>query len=76
MPVDNGQMEQLIRSAQKRVAENAQDATDREVLLACFGWLAFKLERRRSWPANVTIASLSAMAGGGLAAFGRALSWW
>lgn len=75
---DNGQMERLIRAAQERVAENAQDASDRDVLLACFGWLAGKLGRcsnRTSWPSYLTVGSLSALVGGGLAAFGKAMGW-
>lgn len=75
---DNGQMEQLIRSAQKRVAENAQDATDRDVLLACFGWLASKLERppRSAWVSPVAVGSLGALTGGTLGAFGKVVGWW
>ena len=74
----NGQMERLIRAAQDRVAENAEGASDREFTAALFGWLAYKLERCRR-PAvapYLTVGGLGAVVGGGMAAFGRALSWW
>ena len=73
----NGQMERLIRAAQDRVAENAEGASDREVLLACFGWLAYKLEKcnRHMWPSRLTVGGLGAVFGGGMAAFGRAMGW-
>jgi len=71
----NGQMERLIRAAQNRVAENAEAASDRDVLLACFGWIDSKLERRHRppWP---SLAICGAVAGAAVAAFGRVLGWY
>lgn len=72
-----GQIERLINAAQELVAQDARSATDRDVLLACFGWLAYKLERRQknSRPVLLTVGTLGAVAGGAIAAFGRALGW-
>ena len=73
----NGQMESLIRSAQKRVAENAQAATDREFTAALFGWLASKLERRHnSLPTSLTAGGMGAAIGGGIVAVGKVAGWW
>ena len=73
----NGQMERLISAAQEKVSINAQDATDREVLLACFGWLAGKLCRRQRGSLSVplTAGGVGAIVGGSLAAFGKAVGW-
>ena len=68
-------MERLIRAAQNRVAENAEAASDRDVLLACFGWIDSKLARRHRppWP---SFAVGGAGIGAGIAAFGRVLGWY
>lgn len=38
--VEQGQMQQLIHEAQGRVAMQGMEASDKEIMLAGFGWLA------------------------------------
>ena len=40
---DSGQIVRLIEGATQAVAEKGMEATDREVILACFGYLGGKL---------------------------------
>ena len=44
MPDSKAQMTYLIAAAEDAVAQKGMEATDREVMLACFGFLAGKLE--------------------------------
>ncbi len=39
------QMDFLIQQAQEAIAEKGAEASDREITLACFGWLGQKFSR-------------------------------
>ena len=75
--VVNGQMERLISAAQEKVSFNAQEASDREILLACFGWLAGKLCHRQhsSMTIPLTAGGVGAVIGGIIAATGKVMGW-
>lgn len=41
----NNQMDYLINEAKEAIAQKGIEASDRQVMLACFGWLGKKLDR-------------------------------
>ena len=71
----NGQMDHLIRQAQREVSERGEQASDRQVMLACFGWLGNKLGTRNGDYKRWAVVALAFGAGisGGIGAVLKAL---